>query len=86
GYGGDVIWTRRYLKPKDRDLFPSEISHYDTLEKFFPNVLKRLSTPIIKILPLDVIKSILSPLLIQVDNDEDFKNKFSFPLEKLSYI
>ncbi|BEK52567.1 hypothetical protein I11999_03380 [Campylobacter coli] len=86
GYGRDVVWTRRYLRRKDWNLFPPEISCYDTLEKFFPNVLNKLSTPVVKTLPLDVIKSILSPLLVQVDDDVDFKNKFSFSLEKLSYM
>ncbi|EJM2000463.1 hypothetical protein NN439_001737, partial [Campylobacter coli] len=85
GYGGDLHWVRRYIERRNRKFFPKEICNYDTLKKYFPNVFRKISTPIKDDLPLDNIYSLLNPRKILIESQDDFINSVTIPMRYLEY-
>ena len=85
GYGGDTHWVGRFIPYSKIHLFPQEISHYKSMQTYFPNVLRKIATPKSLPLPKEDIKRIINPKIFCVESHEDFVNSLDFDIDKLYF-
>lgn len=86
GFGGDLVWSRRYLRKKDRAILPNEMLAYDGLKQYFPRVLKKLETPIMSPVDIDKINKIINFKKIKLDTHNNFLKTLKFSPSKFIYI
>ncbi|WP_229239174.1 hypothetical protein, partial [Campylobacter volucris] len=85
GFMGDINFARRMFKEEIAALFPNELSNKFLMKQYFPRTYDKISIPISTDIPKKELYSLISPNMLDIENEEVIKNSLNFPIEKLKY-